>query len=490
MNVDRMIMLDEQKIHFSPASVVDDFGRVFFYDGRVFRAVNDRNKKACQSFLESSFFKELVDKQFIPRTWISEFQIKGSELVLEHEKIFESKPHHWSFTRYKDAALFIFELNSLCNQHGYALKDAHPFNVFFKRNKPIFIDLGSIVKTGHYTGWSPAVYEEFVSTFFIPLLLWSRAEYFMARRLIEDGVRPALRTIPMNKVIDSAFTRPLVRYLFSFELYYRKKLLSRTDREHDLLRIGTRGINKVVSSIFGKGKRAFSYAKILRDPDVVKRDIAGLPRPSANSTWGSYHNKFAIGKDIVSTPRFDRIIQLVARHAPDSRTALDLAGNQGGFSYLLSQHFQFERIVLTDYDENAIDKAYRTFKEQAIPIEAYLFNFMKPLKTEEIDLFKSDIVFTLAVTHHLLLTQKYVLPVILDRIRRFSNKYVVIEFMPLGLWSPGLTPDVPGWYNVDWFRSEFSSFFDILAEEQLADNRITFVGRKLTKENYYDPPAK
>lgn len=481
MNVQNVIRLNNKDIKFSPASVVDDFGRIFFYENRIFRSINNINKETCLELLNSNLFTELIKEGYIPNTWISEFQLDGFELILEHQRIYESKPHHWSFSMFKEAALFILQMNKKCNQYGYRLKDAHPFNVFFNKDKPIFIDIGSIVKMDNDLTWSKFGYEEFVTSNFLPLLLWSKSEFFMARRLIEDGSRSALRTIPMKKVLDSEFVNILSGDLFKFKLYFRKRLLIASDKECILLRYGTSIINKIVSFLYQREVRPFRLLRALKPPATIEKKIKILPRPKPKSIWGDYHNTFKKGNNIVSSPRFERIIQIVKEYTPDSKTAIDLAGNQGVFSYLLSKRFKFERVILTDYDEVAIDKAFRTFKEQKIDIETYLFNFMKPLREEERYLFRSDIAFALAITHHLILTQGYVLPVIFDRISQFANKYVVIEFMPLGLWSSGHASSVPDWYNIDWFRAEFDRNFEPLIEEQLSKNRIVFVGRKVKR---------
>jgi hypothetical protein len=50
--------------------------------------------------------------------------------------------------------------------------------------------------------------------------------------------------------------------------------------------------------------------------------------------------------------------------------------------------------------------------------------------------------------------------------------------MPLGLWSIhtkiGTTP--PEWYNFEWFKSKFNTYFNIITIETIEENRIVFVG--------------
>jgi hypothetical protein len=62
----------------------------------------------------------------------------------------------------------------------------------------------------------------------------------------------------------------------------------------------------------------------------------------------------------------------------------------------------------------------------------------------------SDVVFALALTHHLILSQNYDIHAIFSTISMYSRKYVYIEFCPLGLWSNGKAPPFPDWYNEAW----------------------------------------
>ena len=473
-------LLDTQKVLFSEASVVDSLGRVFFYEGRVFRAIHNSKKEACIAFMNAELFKVLSEEKLMPQTWITDYEIDGYNLVIEHEFINESTPHHWSFTMYKDAVLLILKVNKICNEFGYQLKDAHPYNVFFKNNKPVFIDFGSITKKkDNRASW--VAYEEFMSYCYLQLLIWEKADFFLIRKLLEDGNTPRLRTIPMSSIFDSMFIDPVAEDLFQYDLKIKGRRIITCNKRNELIASITKLVNKSISVLRRRQIQLFSFQREFKPLTYVENRIRAINCPKYESYWGNYHDTYKAGESIRSSPRFDRIIELVKEHAPDVRTAIDLAGNQGVFCYLISQKMKLERIVLTDYDEKAIDAAYHAFKdEEQSNIQPYLFNFMRPLRREEAKLIKSDIAFALAVTHHLILSQEYLLPVIFDSISRYANKYVVIEFMPVGLWAGEAEfPKIPEWYNVDWFRKEFVKKFHLLAEEQLETNRIVFVGHKI-----------
>jgi hypothetical protein len=77
------------------------------------------------------------------------------------------------------------------------------------------------------------------------------------------------------------------------------------------------------------------------------------------------------------------------------------------------------------------------------------------------------------------LTQGIQLDYILDRFECFTGKYLLIEFMPLGLHNGITAPPVPSWYNQEWFKTKFTKRFELLDQVQLEENRIIFVGMKL-----------
>lgn len=464
-------------VQFAELSLVDDFGRVFFYNGRVYRAINKYQYDNCLALVNSELFKELMDEGLIPQTYISEFTLDDFPLILEHEKLSESRPHHWSFTMYKEAALLILRVNRICSKYGFELKDGHPYNILFRDGDPVFIDVGSIQKSIHPSYWS--AYNQFVIGFYLQLLLWSKKDFFLARKLIEDGNTPINRSIPMNDVLDSSLVN-CCENLFDLTYSFKGRELFRSPSRILLVDIIVYCFNRCASFIVRKKVTIFSKKRRLKPQSVVEQNILALKRPEVTTSWGNYHDAYNESSETTTKSRFVRIIELVKK-LESLESAIDLAGNQGVFSRLLIKEISLKRMILTDYDEVAVDKAYKKFKEEKIRIETYLFNFMQPVKNEEIYNMRCDVVFALAVLHHLILSQGYILSVVLSRIASYSKKYAVVEFMPLGLWNGTTSLPVPEWYTIDWFRVEFSQYFNIVCEEELERNRILFIGRKIER---------
>lgn len=471
------LAIPQDEIEFSKTSLVDNFGRVFFWKGRIFRAIHQDRKERCLHLLDSELFASLRKLEYVVNTWVTNYDLNGFALVLEHELLVVSNPHHWSFSMYKDAALLTLKINNVCRTHGFQLKDAHPYNVLFKNNNPVWVDIGSIEECVTSDKW-PA-YQEFIQFFYLQLLVWSRGDFYFARKLIEDGVYPMLRTIPMSRPLDSLAINSVGRELFDYKLQIKGKTLISHHRKFSTISATARILNSIFKLLVGKSF-GFKYSRRLKDQTYVFKRIESLSRPVKSSTWGTYHDSYKTNGRTIPSDRFLRIVQILKELDIEFSTILDLAGNQGAFTDLLQSSFQLSRILLSDYDENAIDRVYLELKGRDSLVQLYLFNFMLPVKVEDLGDLRADIVFALAITHHLTLTQHYSLFSVFSRISQLTNRFAVVEFMPLGLWdgNNGTSIDVPGWYTLEFFRDEFLKHFIVLHEEKVEANRIVFVGKK------------
>lgn len=476
------IMNKNIQFHYSQKSMVDDFGRVFFYNNKVFREIS--NKNYCLELLNSDLFKELIGENLIPQTSITnEFSNNTDSLVLEHEKILESLQHEWSYQMLKDAAILVLKINTICNKYGYELKDAHTLNILFKGCKPVFVDIGSISLKKENTLWT--AYSEFLNSFFFPLLFWSNNKHYIVRKLLESNFH-RMFTIPFQSFEDSNLLSLINLNHHFYEFKVNKRIIFKTRKKHFFID----GFRKVFNFSLKKMLRINNYfASYSKEKDLTKvfpykkiqKTILDLIPPKANSLWAGYHSKFYNDfEKIIISDRFNRLLDIINKY-DDINSAIDLAGNEGYFSYLLSKKTKIDKIILADYDENAIDKAFINFKQNKITsITPLLLNFMfTPNMEDTAKRLKSDIALSLAVTHHLILTSGFSLSAILERLASYSKKYVMVEFMPLGLWSIENKKEqkLPDWYNVEWFRKEFSSKFELILEEQVEENRIVFFGK-------------
>ena len=93
----------------------------------------------------------------------------------------------------------------------------------------------------------------------------------------------------------------------------------------------------------------------------------------------------------------------------------------------------------------------------------------------------ADTLIAMAITHHLLLTQRININDMFLAMKSLTSKYIFVEFMPMGLWDgKNYTPPLPDFYNEEWFRNNMERHFEILLREKMNEkNRILFVGKRI-----------
>ena len=472
--------MEISNVKFSTKSMVDDFGRVFFFNNKVYRAIQPEKEEYCRELLSSDLFKELNESGFLPETKIANIDIIGYNLILEHERLHEIQQHEWSYEMFRSAALMVIKVNNICNKHGYELKDAHTFNVLFRGVKPVWVDIGSISPIININSW--IAFDEFKSVFFIPIQFYLQNDSYIVRKLVESNFY-RMQTAPFQSLWESKLIDLLNFKPFLYNFSFRNKNLKTTFDFDIKINKFVRRFNKYYHKVFIKPALLFKYEKTDLTCTEIEKYIADSNLKNTESQWSNYHrNNYNTQGEVIISSRFNRLIELINYYCKDAISAIDLAGNEGFFTSLLIKSTELKSIILTDYDSNAIDTAYIYFNNKKIKnVSVALLNFMFTIGIEDTcKRLKSDIAIALAVTHHLILSQQYSINIVFERLSAFSDKYVVIEFMPLGLWSihtkTGTT--TPEWYNQEWFEGEFIKYFKILHIEQLEENRIVYVGEK------------
>ena len=309
--------------------------------------------------------------------------------------------------------------------------------------------------------------------FYAPLLLWSHGESFLARHALHGEQMPMksywryrnpfLRLLPISILETLEF------------LYYKYKGLN-TRSIKGFLQFATQShVRERIARwvLWLARKRLLLFSSV--DLESVSRQVHNIRPRLIRSKWGNYQANMDV------TERHQFIVTLIKQLK--IRTVLDLGGNAGLLARLILSNTDVDYVISADYDENAIDKLYNTLQENPARIYPVLLNFRISIADTKYKIaqerLRSEVVIALALTHHLVLSQGMTLDFIFQRIRSFSSKYVFVEFMPLGCYSSKekKIPNIPNWYNLEWFRSKFEQYFDTLEERQLEPNRILFLGQ-------------
>lgn len=475
-----MEQLIEDKIKRSNLSVVDDIGTVYVGEKYIYRVINSDYVTCVKELLESGLIQELVSKGLFPQTEISDKKFKGYELVLQHEKISRIiYPFEWSPEMLRKVALCVLDVNECANKYGYELKDAHPFNVLFKYNQPMYIDFGSFVKCKIQGHWLAK--KEFIDCYLNNLLLVKNgflSLYKTAFHLKGTGYTD-FEVARINNKIYSLLGMEVSKKINRILHYYQYGMfVSNTTIE-----------NKFKNIFFRNFIKFFLKSNLLpfrnTSIDSLRLKINKI-KLSHSSQWKEYHknnNYLAENGDVQLPKRMDWVIDTI-RNLP-VKTVVELAGNEGVLSRCISSLPNIQEVICTDYDENAIDSLLLSLKTEKIYINCFDFvdEIHEQICPDRPNRLKSDLVVALAVTHHLILTQKYSIDYIFLTISSFTQKYIIIEFMPLGLWDGSFSPELPSWYTEEWFIKSMQKFYRIISREQLEENRVAFIGELLNQGN-------
>lgn len=465
--------IPQSEIKYSSLSLID-IGRVFWWQGRLFRGILAEHTPVVRQMFDSGLIPKLIKEGLFVRSWITPLELDGFGLVVEHEVVkVQVYPREWTFSMLKDAALLVLELNEVTIQFGFQTKDCHGYNVLFQDGKPVYVDLGSFVPVTN-RGHVLLAYDEFLRCYYYPLQIWRSVGGFLGSQMASwqfaKMPREAYLKIrwPLFRIFNDATLGRAMKAMHGIET------LSHRDLAEDPIRVPV-WANPILL-LLQKTRFAQRPATIKR----LKEKITKLANPAASTTWANYHDEFSQIGGLSSTPRFDHVVEKLT--SLEVVSVMEIGGNQGVLSRLLKQRAGEIRVICTDRDSVALDKGYQAEKSERLGVNwAALDPFVFESSSIEIapnTRFKADAVVALALTHHLILKQGFKIGFILDTIGDYSNKYVLIEFMPQGLTDGVSFPEFPAWYTVDWFKGEFERRFKIIEQKQLEPNRILFIGTK------------
>jgi len=450
-----------------------DEGRVFRWNGKLYRGIKAEHSKAVYQLFTSGLIDALVKEGVFVPSWIADCTIDEFGLVVEHQIVeVVSYPHEWSFSMLKDAALLVLRVNEIANKFGYQTRDCHGFNVLFVGEKPVYIDLGSFIPF-HAKELALLPMDQFLRSYYYPIKIWASVGGVWGKKAVQ-------RTTLLLDTEDYLRCRwPIFRWAIvaSVGKLVSKiyKMCSCPDEQFS----ETKTRHAAWKGYLGEWARSFgrAFASIPR----LRRNVQKIKRKASKTSWSDYHDSFTQQNgEMTLTPRFQYIADLLISLKVTS--ILEIAGNQGVLSRALKRANPSLLVTCTDADESALDKGYCVSRAEGLGINWAVLNplFFEFATVEESPFlrFQADVVVALALSHHLLLTSGLRLEWVLDLLSKYCRNYLLIEFMPLGLYAGPKSPPAPAWYTQEWFQREFEKRFNIISCTRLEENRVLFVGAK------------
>jgi SAM-dependent methyltransferase len=341
-------------------------------------------------------------------------------LWLEHRVLeFPAYPHEITALQLHDSALLTLRIAMAAAEHGWILKDASAWNVLHSNGYPVFIDLLSFEPWDRAGSW--IAYGQFVRHFLLPLLIHRETgmtpqEIFLVHR---DGIAPeqAYRLLSGVTLASPA----------GLEYVLLPKLLAGAGR-------------RVIAGRTSTGRKNFDATAaqplMLSTMRRLQRMVERLrpdPRQS-KSTWGDYEKTRAhySEADLLAKTEF------VRGHLGDARSVLDVGCNAGEFSLVAAETGR--TVIAADSDAPALGRLYDRIREKGLAITPVLLNIGRPTPAigwgnHEVLSFLDrsaghfDCVMLLGLVHHLLVTERATIPMLVDMLHRLAVKRVIIEWV-------------------------------------------------------------
>jgi ribosomal protein L11 methylase PrmA len=397
-------------LQIEESSFRDRDGFVFFENGLVFRAIEQSYLDTWNKLSATGFLKELSSSgKVVAFTETNTATAFKDKKVLEVEKIpFISYASEWTFSQLKKAALLTLDLQLSALNNGFTLKDASSFNVQFKGNKAVFIDLLSFEVYDDGAPW--VAYRQFCTHFLCPLLLY-KYNVNGVRQLISASIDG----IPLDVCSGLLPFRSRFNLLASTHVHLHAGM----QKKH------ARSESGALSDLRISKSRLVTMLTHMRD------GIRSIASNEKASGWSSYYDDFSY-----SPEGFQIKKQFVSEILRDSRArmCLDLGCNTGEFSALASALCDY--VIACDNDSQVVTMLQR---QKASNLLALCIDLADPTpsrgwnNTERTSFLsrsaEADIVLALALVHHLSIAANVPFTHLARFFSRFRNR-IIIEFVP------------------------------------------------------------
>lgn len=338
---------------------------------------------------------------------------------LRHPRIwFPSYVHEWAPAMLHRAGALTLRAQAALLGEGLELKDATPSNILFDGPRPVFVDfLSPTPRPDGQMGWR--AYGQFIRTFLIPLYLHQQrtlplAWAGLARR---DGIPPE-EALPLlgflGRFHPSAFS------LITLPVWLGRRAAS-----------GTTPLAQT-----GDETLALSITYRILGGLARRLDRMAGSRPGT-SHWSDYQDR-GISYTAEGLQAKSTFVQTaLGRLHPE--TVLDLGCNTGHFSRLAAQ--SGARVVALDADPACVERVFLEAERDRLDIQPLVADLGRPspdlgwngadgLSLPSRLKGRFDMVFALALVHHLLVTERIPLPDIVARLAEWTTRWLVLEWVP------------------------------------------------------------
>jgi len=454
----------------------DPAGQLRLTSSCALRQVRPSAVEETQRFLASSLRNELERSGDLIPSQIARPDahpcISSGEFWLEHPRIDPiSYPWEWTTAQWCAAAELTLRVAAQAIEAGWTLKDATPLNILFSGPRPVLVDVLSFERRdAHSSVW--LAYGQFVRTFLLPLVAAKYLSWpLQATMFVRDGYEP-------RQIYEAL---PCWRRLHP-----------------DLFDVVT------LATVFERPGATESRTKKSppkTDPSLAKhillKRIARLHKQirhaagkAGKSEWSQYEQsaRHYQSADVEEKQQF--VQHALSSCAP--KRVLDIGANTGTYSMMAAD--AGADVVAIDSDSAALEELWRTAAGQNRNITALVTNIARPTPAagwrnrEHLSLLdrltgEIDMVFMLAVIHHLILREQLPLTHIAGLCASLTRRWLLLEWVPpsdpmFQEWLRG-RDDLYGHLTEEDLTRAFAQSFAVADRAELGNGRILLLFERI-----------
>ena len=470
-----MVKITDPK--FNNASYIDPRGRVFNYNGQIFRAFFPETAVFYKELLSSEKIVSLTKKgKIVDFDFVPDIEIEGFSLVVRQREVPNlNYSFEWSPTMLKDAALLTIDLAIDFCDNDILLQDATPCNILFDSAKPTFIDLCSLAPA--ISGYIWSAYQQFCNLFLFPLYLFNCGDIDLTTQLMKNN-NEGISAEAVIRIMSFSDKLKIPRY---FSRVVLPKIMSQAITPY----FNQTKIRPFLSRLI-EAKKKEELQKIRQKFfRGLKKDILCLKLPSkAKKIWDNYYQQT---EQSILQKKLGVIDSVTKSLNP--ATVLDIGCNTGEFSILASK--AGARVIAFDTDNYCIDMLYNKAKSGNLAILPLVMDILNPtsgmgwrgvqFKNAQ-ERFKSEMVYALALIHHLVFINGLDFRRIIQSIKDFCNKWLIVEYISCDDPKVKLLPRRPSldysFYNQDNFLKALSEqFSEVSILPKYSDTRVLVLAK-------------
>ncbi|MGB5632577.1 MAG: hypothetical protein WBM86_07355 [Waterburya sp.] len=477
------VQIANDELAFHSLSFNDHNGRLFEWQGDIYRAIPAHQTPLYQDLLQKGIIRQLVSQKLLIETELTPLKVENYALVLKHRKIdFVSYPKEWCSEMLKDAALLHLDFCLELERYGLITGDANPLNILFDGCQPIFIDLGSIEQIGEHSHSLWSAYNQFCRCFINPLGLMTQGQGRIARWLIQDyeqGILPEDVTALTDKSPLSLLQKNGRNWLKS----------TLQHRLPDVVLPWAKQIRDRARPLFTSTNKSLSRRAFFEQTrqEILNIDCATLPTKSANS---SIDQPTVFLANNSQQAKFQLVASILSDLQPASVLEIGNSNSDGDYAQLAAQ--KANQVVFLTPEESKAEQLYLHGKQNQLPILPLLMNFMSPSSdlsnawfAPAGDRLSCELTLALDLIDWLVFEQPQCFPFdrIVERIAVFSKRWLLTEFVTINPpHSEALSPDLKyifSWYNLDNFIAALHrEFHQVDTIERVSESSVLILCQK------------